>query len=69
MKIIPESHVRTKFGIYVFIINIQDTIEVSKGNIRGRPDNTMAIRNMTKSSINDLQNTTQKAKDWPTRTH
>ena len=54
---------RTKFGIYVFIINIQDTIEVSKGNIRGRPDNTMNIRNMTKSSINDLQNTTQKAKD------
>jgi hypothetical protein len=54
-------------------MNMQDKIEVSKGYIRSRKSRKTwqynGHKKYDKGSINDLQNTTQKAKDWPTRTH
>jgi hypothetical protein len=44
----------------------EDTKEVIRSHQSNKTDNTMAKRKRSKE--NDLQNTTQKTKDWATRT-
>jgi cytosine/uracil/thiamine/allantoin permease len=45
----------------------EDNKVVSRNHSKSKEDNTMALKKDKKTN-NDLQNTTQKTKDWVTRT-